>query len=49
MFISDCVKRTQMIMASGYGEPLNLGSTELVTINQLVDIIEQIAGIQAER
>ena len=30
-------------------EPINLGSSELVTINQLVDIVEEIAGIKLER
>ncbi len=30
-------------------EPVNLGSSELVTINQLVDIVEEIAGIALER
>jgi GDP-D-mannose 3',5'-epimerase len=45
MYIDDCLKGTQMIMASDIEEPLNLGSDECVTINQLVDIVEEIAGI----
>jgi nucleoside-diphosphate-sugar epimerase len=49
MYISDCVKGTQMIAASDVVEPLNLGSSELVTINQLVDIVEEIAGIRLTR
>ena len=49
MYIDDCVRGTQMIMASDILEPINLGSSELVTINQLVDITEQIAGIRVKR
>ncbi len=49
MHIDDCVKGTQMIMASDIEEPINLGSSEMVTINQLVDIVEDIAGIKLER
>jgi GDP-D-mannose 3',5'-epimerase len=44
MYIDDCVKGTEMIMESEIDEPINLGSSELVTINQLVDIVEDIAG-----
>ena len=49
MYIDDCVKGTQMIMASDIDEPINLGSSEMVTINQLVDIAEEIAGIKLDR
>jgi GDP-D-mannose 3',5'-epimerase len=49
MFIDDCVKGTQMITESEIDEPINLGSSELVTINQLVDIAEDIAGIRLKR
>ncbi|HET7735966.1 MAG TPA: NAD-dependent epimerase/dehydratase family protein [Nocardioidaceae bacterium] len=49
MYIDDCVKGTQMITAADSGEPVNLGSSELVSINQLVDIVEDIAGIKCER
>ncbi len=49
MYIDDCVQGTQAIMGSEVIEPLNLGSTELVTINQLVDIVEEIAGIEVKR
>jgi nucleoside-diphosphate-sugar epimerase len=48
-WIDDCVKGTQMIMGGDYAEPLNLGSSELVTINQLVDIVEDIAGLELKR
>jgi len=48
-YIDDCIKGTQLIMQSEIHEPLNLGSNELVTINQLVDIVEEIAGIKLKR
>jgi len=48
-WIDDCVKGTQMIMSGDFAEPLNLGSSELVTINQLVDIVEEIAGLKLKR
>jgi nucleoside-diphosphate-sugar epimerase len=49
MYIDDCVKGTEMIMASEIDEPINLGSSELVTINQLVDIAEDIGGVKLKR
>ena len=36
-------------MDSDVREPINLGSDELVTINELVDIVEEIAGVKLER
>ncbi len=48
-FIEDCIKGTQAIMHSNILEPINLGSDELVTINGLVDIVEDIAGIKLRR
>ena len=48
-WIDDCVKGTQMIMNGDFVDPINLGSNELVTINQLVDIVEEIAGVQLKR
>jgi GDP-D-mannose 3',5'-epimerase len=36
-------------MESDIHEPLNLGSAELVTIDQLVDIVEGIAGVKLQR
>ena len=48
MYIDDCVKGTEMIMESEIDEPINLGSSELVTINQLVDIGGGDCGDQAE-
>jgi len=49
MYIDDCLKGVVDIMHSDIIEPLNLGSSELVTINQLVDIVEEIAGIKLKR
>jgi nucleoside-diphosphate-sugar epimerase len=49
MFIDDCILGTEMIMNSNIREPINLGSSELVTINRLVDIAEEIAGIRLKR
>jgi nucleoside-diphosphate-sugar epimerase len=49
MFIDDCIKGTVDIMHSDILEPINLGSDELVTINGLVDIVEDIAGIKLRR
>jgi GDP-D-mannose 3', 5'-epimerase len=49
MYIDDCLKGTQAILNSDILEPINLGSSELVSINQLVDIVEDIAGIKLQR
>ncbi len=48
-YITDCVHGTKALMASDHTAPVNLGSTELVTINQLIDIVEEIAGIKVSR
>ena len=50
MYIDDCVHGTQAIMNSeNITFPINLGSEEKVSINQLVDIIEDIAGVKLKR
>ena len=49
MYIDDCITGVRKLMDSDVIEPMNLGSNELVTINQLVDIVEDIAGIKLER
>jgi nucleoside-diphosphate-sugar epimerase len=48
-YIDDCVTGTLRLMHSDVAEPLNIGSDQLVTINQLVDIVERIAGVQLKR
>ena len=49
LFIDDCIYGTQLLMNSSVSTPVNLGSSRLVTINELVDIIERIAGIELDR
>ena len=49
MYIDDCLTGTRRIMDSEVDRPLNLGSDQLVTINQLVDIVESIAGVNLKR
>jgi GDP-D-mannose 3', 5'-epimerase len=49
MYIDDCLKGTQLLMSSDFVEPLNIGSEEMVSINQLVDIVEKIAAIRLKR
>jgi nucleoside-diphosphate-sugar epimerase len=48
-YIDDCIDGTVRLAASDVTEPLNIGSTEVVTINQLIDVVEEIAGIEVER
>jgi GDP-D-mannose 3', 5'-epimerase len=48
-YIDDCVHGTELLTASDVSEPLNIGSDQLVTINQLVSIVEEIAGVILER
>lgn len=49
MYIDDCIKGIQDIMYSNIEEPLNLGSSEMVSINELVTIVEDIAGYTLKR
>jgi nucleoside-diphosphate-sugar epimerase len=49
MYIDDCVDGICKIMESNILEPINLGSDELTTINGLVDMVEDIAGIKLAR
>lgn len=49
MYVDDCVYGTKLLTASDVVEPINIGSSELVTINQLVEIVADIAGITVER
>lgn len=49
MYIDDCIKGIKAIMYSNIEEPINLGSSEMVSINELVDIVEDIAGHKLER
>ena len=51
MYIDDCVKGIDLIMHSEelIATPINLGSSELMSINDLVTLIEDIAGVKLER
>lgn len=49
MYIDDCLEGTLRVTQSDYPDPLNLGSERLVTINNLVDIVEGIAGVKLKR
>jgi nucleoside-diphosphate-sugar epimerase len=49
MFVDDCVYGTRILMESDVTEPLNVGSAQLVTINELVSIVEEIAGLRLRR
>jgi nucleoside-diphosphate-sugar epimerase len=49
MYIDDCIEGVKAILESDIREPINLGSSELVTINQLVDVVEELADVRLER
>jgi GDP-D-mannose 3', 5'-epimerase len=49
MYIDDCVEGTLRLTASEVSKPLNIGSDQIVTINELIDIVEKIAGIAVKR
>lgn len=46
LYIDDCVEGTLRLFNSNHSEPLNIGSDEQVSINQMVDILEKIAGVE---
>jgi GDP-D-mannose 3', 5'-epimerase len=48
-YIDDCIQGTRMMSDHCIPGPLNIGSSELVTINQLVDLVEEIAGVKLKR
>jgi len=49
LYVSECVEGTLRLMRSGFSGPVNIGSKEMVTINQLADMIMQIAGKRVEK
>jgi GDP-D-mannose 3',5'-epimerase len=49
MYIDDCIYGTEKIFNYNINEPINLGSEEQVSINQMIDIIEEIAEIKLLR
>jgi nucleoside-diphosphate-sugar epimerase len=48
-YIDDCIRGTELLMHGPVREPLNVGSSELVSIDRLVDLVEEIAGVRLER
>ncbi len=49
MYIDDCITGIDKLMRSNHSDPLNLGRSELVSINQLADLVQDIAGVQVRR
>ncbi|MAH99373.1 MAG: NAD-dependent dehydratase [Euryarchaeota archaeon] len=49
LYIEDCVDATLKLISSNYNHPINIGSEEQVSINQMVDIIEEIADYKVKR
>ena len=48
-YVDDCIEGTQRLMASDVREPVNVGSAEAVSIEDLVKIVEDLAGITVKR
>jgi len=49
MYVDDCVRGTQIVTNGRFSDPINVGSAELVSINELVSMVEEIAGVQLKR
>ena len=49
MFVDDCLEGTLRLTRSNFAGPVNIGSEEMVTINQLVDMVADIAGKRIEK
>jgi nucleoside-diphosphate-sugar epimerase len=49
MYIDDCIHGTQLLTHGDVVEPMNVGSSELVSVDQLVSTVEEIAGVRLER
>lgn len=49
MYIEDCLAGMEKLMGLSYPDPVNLGRDDLITINQLVDLVEGFAGIELKR
>lgn len=48
-YIDDCIHGTELVMGGKYVDPVNVGSSEMVSINQLVSLVEGIAGVKLDR
>jgi nucleoside-diphosphate-sugar epimerase len=46
MYVDDCIRGTIDVLEGPRVDPINLGSAELVTIDELIDTVEEIAGVQ---
>ena len=49
MYIDDCITGLDRLMESNFSDPINLGRSELVSINQTLDMVEEIAGVKLKR
>jgi nucleoside-diphosphate-sugar epimerase len=49
LYVDECVEATRRLMESDFVGPVNIGSEEMVSINQLVDIVSKVAGIPVEK
>jgi len=49
LFIDDCIEATRRLMKSNFSDPINIGSEEMVTINQLVDLASEVEGKVVKR
>jgi nucleoside-diphosphate-sugar epimerase len=49
LYIEDCINATRKLMESNFAGPVNIGSEEMVTINQLVEYVSKIANKKVER
>jgi GDP-D-mannose 3',5'-epimerase len=43
LFIDDCIEATRRLMKSNFSDPINIGSEEMVTINQLIEIVSEVS------
>jgi GDP-D-mannose 3',5'-epimerase len=44
LHVDDCIEATRRLMKSNFMQPINIGSEEMVTINELIDIVSEIAS-----
>ena len=49
LYIDECIEATRRLMDSDFMGPVNIGSEEMVTINQLVDTAAKVAGKNVEK
>ena len=48
-YVDDCLQGIELLMSGGFSDPINVGSSERVTIAQLVDVVQEIAGVRLRR